>query len=256
MFHDVVENCDYDSSGFPGSLAARYKLKREDFEAHLGAIRQVIQDRPVDLVDQNGQPGGRCPLLLTFDDGGLSAYTVIAGLLERHRWRGHFFITADYINRPGFLTPQQIRKLRDRGHRIGAHSCSHPTRMSHCSREELRREWGASIQALSQILDEPVRVASVPGGYYSRPVAEAAAAVGIQTLFTSEPTAATHLIDGCLVLGRYVVQRNRTPAFSAAIASGRLAPRLQQSLAWNLKKAAKLAGGPAYLKLRKLLLAD
>ena len=38
MYHDVVENEDFGSSGFPGEGAHVYKLRREDFERHLDAI--------------------------------------------------------------------------------------------------------------------------------------------------------------------------------------------------------------------------
>jgi len=77
------------------------------------------------------------------------------------------------------LPAEQIRDLHQRGHIIGSHSCSHPKRMSFCSRAELLQEWGRSCEILAGILGAPVTVASVPGGFYSRAVAEAAAEAGI-----------------------------------------------------------------------------
>ena len=38
MYHDVVENGDFESSGFPGEGAHVEELRREDFERHLDAI--------------------------------------------------------------------------------------------------------------------------------------------------------------------------------------------------------------------------
>ena len=61
--------------------------------------------------------------------------------------------------------------------------------MAALTRAELDREWRQSIARLSAVLGDPVKVASVPGGYYSREVGESAAAAGIEALFTSEPTA-------------------------------------------------------------------
>ena len=40
----------------------------------------------------------------------------VADELEQMGWRGHFFITSDWIGRRGFLTAGQIRELRRRGH--------------------------------------------------------------------------------------------------------------------------------------------
>jgi saccharopine dehydrogenase-like NADP-dependent oxidoreductase len=61
--------------------------------------------------------------------------------------------------------------------------------MSKLSWAELLREWKESCAKLSDILQEPVVTASVADGYYSRKVGKAAAAAGIQVLFTSEPSA-------------------------------------------------------------------
>ena len=36
-YHDVVE-ADFDTSGFPGGGPAHYKLPRDEFTRHLGAI--------------------------------------------------------------------------------------------------------------------------------------------------------------------------------------------------------------------------
>ena len=106
-------------------------------------------------------------MFLTFDDGGESAYTTIAPLLERRSWRGHFFVTTSYVGRPGFLTAHQIRVLHERGHSVGSHSHSHPAWMASCNASDLEKEWVTSAQILSDILGEPARVASVPGGDYS-----------------------------------------------------------------------------------------
>src|SRR5437868_6272319 len=107
MYHDVVENGDFASSGFPGEGAHVYKLRREDFERHLDAIAQTGLGGDVHL---------------TFDDGGVSFHDPIAGLLEAHNWRGYFFITTDRVGTSAFLDAAQIRDLHRRGHIIGSHS--------------------------------------------------------------------------------------------------------------------------------------
>jgi peptidoglycan/xylan/chitin deacetylase (PgdA/CDA1 family) len=238
MYHDVVEGGDFGSSGFPGEGADVYKLRREDFERHLDAIAAATRES----------------VLLTFDDGGVSFLTPIAGLLEGHGWRGHFFITTDRIGTPGFLTEDQLRELHRRGHTIGSHSCSHPTRMAALTRAELDREWRQSLGRLSEILGSKVTSASVPGGYYSRKVGESAAAAGIETLFTSEPTSRVSMLNGCRVMGRYVVQRGMAPEWSGGFAAGRAAQCLRQAALWKAKRVAKSLGGARYLQLRQAML--
>ena len=188
--------------------------------------------------------------MLTFDDGGTSAYEPIADELESKGWRGHFFVTTDMIGNSTFLSPRQICELAERGHTIGTHSCSHPRRMSACDWDGLLREWGESAARLSDLLGVAVQTASVPGGFYSTTVAKAAAAAGLKALFTSEPTTRCVVVDDCLVLGRYAVRRSTGPARAARLASGRLLPRYSQAAFWGVKKLAKLLGGTSYLRLR------
>lgn len=255
LYHDVVTKDRPDSSGFPGRDAAAYKLERDEFERHLEAIAGAAHERPATAQELLNWTGKGFPFLLTFDDGGLSAYTCIADLLEKYGWYANFFITTDYIDSPSFLTKEQLRELRKRGHTIGSHSCSHPTRMSHCSWERLLEEWERSVHVLSDILGEQVSVASLPGGYYSTQVAEAAFRAGIRVLFISEPTTRCHFVEGCLILGRYTIWRGMPPETAAGIVAGKLSPRLKQFAFWNLKRLAKTLGGKYYLRLRELRFA-
>jgi len=247
LYHDVLRPGVDEASGFPGAQAARYKLDADDFGRHLAALTKAVTTRPVTVFGAIASADGQPPVMLTFDDGGASASTVIADLLARYRWPGHFLVTTDYIDTPGFLTREQIRALRRQGHVIGTHSSSHPRRMSSLGWDALVREWGDSVDALADVLGEPVTVASVPGGGYSRRVAEAAAACGITALFTSEPTTATEVVDGCLVLGRYTIWRGMPPARSAGFVSGGAA-RYGQVLFWNSKKVLRAIGGRAYAR--------
>ena len=252
MYHDVVENGDFASSGFPGEGANMYKLRREDFERHLDAIHRAVPS--VSTVRQYPRPCGPLPVFLTFDDGGASFHTPIADLLEARGWRGHFFITTGRLGEPGFLTAPQVYELHRRGHVIGSHSCSHPTRMAALTRPEMDREWRESLDRLSGIVGEAVKVASVPGGYYSRQVGESAAAAGIEVLFTSEPKVTAATLGGCLVLGRYVIRRGMGPEWSAGFAAGERHYRWRQTALWKLKSIPKALGGAAYLKWRQAVI--
>ncbi|MFT4548965.1 MAG: peptidoglycan/xylan/chitin deacetylase (PgdA/CDA1 family) [Verrucomicrobiales bacterium] len=257
-YHDAVTAGDFAASGFIDNGASIYKLDVDEMERQFESIKALHEVAPsvARAFGADADPTEKPPLFLAFDDGGSSAATLIAPLLEKHGWRGHFFITADRIGKAGFVDADQIRSLRDRGHVIGSHSWSHPTRMSECGREELLSEWGRSTELLGEILGEPVDVASVPGGYFSTPVARAAAASGIRFLFTSEPTKAAYDVDGCLVLGRYTLLRGMATETAADFAGSRLtAAQLKQALLWKVKKLVKKVGGSGYLAVRRRILA-
>ncbi|HET8712374.1 MAG TPA: polysaccharide deacetylase family protein [Gemmatimonadales bacterium] len=255
LYHDVVANGDWRSSGFPGGAADSYKLDREHFAQHLSAVsgvmgrRATVHDLLSSLSRRESGSGGE-DVLLAFDDGGASA-AAVADLLEDAGWRGHFFITTDYIDTPGFVTRAEIRDLHQRGHVIGSHSCSHPERMASCAWPVLVDEWRRSTDVLTQILGTPVRVASVPNGSFTRRVAGAATAGGVTALFTSEPTVECRVVDGCLVIGRFGMKRDTPARTAAALCEGARGVRLRQQVFWNLKKVAKRLGGGAYTALRR-----
>ena len=259
IYHDVVPAGEFDASGFPGPCAARYKFSTDEFHDHLTALQRVAREAVLSarhsIPISAREKGPPLPCLLTFDDGGASALLTIAGLLEERGWTGHFFITTDFIDSPAFLTREQVALLRQRGHSIGSHSCSHPRRMSDCTWQQLVKEWRVSCEVLSAIIGEQVTAASVPGGFYSRRVAQAAAHAGILTLFTSEPTVRRRIVDGCTVLGRYSIDRGVSALQAAAIASGRSVPRLRQALIWQAKKIAKTIAAPWYQAVRERLLS-
>ena len=155
----------------------------------------------------------------------------------------------------GNMNQAQIRDLHNRGHIIGSHSCSHPERMSHLAPQDVRREWEDSCKVLSEIVQCPVRTASVAGGYYSRSVVEAAASVGIEVLFNSEPVSGAALVNGCLVLGRYSIQSLTSPKVSSGIAAAHRWPSWKQGILWNAKRILKTMGGESYVTVRRQLLS-
>lgn len=255
QYHDVVGDEGFDASGFAGAAAATYKMRAARFAEHLDAIAGASHGIPLLAGEVRGDESLRNRrVLLTFDDGGASAYTRAAPLLEARGWRGHFFVTSDYIGRSTFLSESQIRELHERGHVIGAHSRSHPLRMAHCSWEELVEEWTSSLARLTGITGAPVTVASVPGGYYHRRVAEAAAESGVRTLFTSEPVTRCAAVGPCTVVGRFTLRRGSSARTAGALARGAVWPRLSQWTTWNLKKAVKRTAGGTYLRTREALL--
>jgi peptidoglycan/xylan/chitin deacetylase (PgdA/CDA1 family) len=252
LYHDVVGRGQLDASGFPGVAAARYKLGVEDFDAHLAAIGER-GPRAISVHEAFARELRQRVFLLTFDDGGVSAATTVAPRLRQRGWRAHFFVTTDCIGTSTFVDERQIRELARSGHVIGSHSATHPVRMARLSRAALEEEWRRSVGRLSEILGTQVDVASVPGGYYSRAVGEAASAAGVRYLFTSEPTARVSAVDDCRVLGRYSVWRGMPPTRAAGFATGAAVPCLRQFLFWNVKKFAKAAAGDTYLKVRDQL---
>lgn len=236
LFHDVYTK-DPRESGFASDAADRYKLPVNAFDAHLDAIASVR-----DL-----------PFLITVDDGGVSYYTTLAERLEARGWRGHCFVSTNQIGARGFLDAAQIRELDARGHVIGSHSASHPTRFSACTPEQMRKEWTVSLTVLEDILGHEVTVASVPGGYYSETVARSAAGAGLTRLFNSEPITSSCEVEGCTIAGRFAIRRGDPPGMSRRLLLPSPWARWSAWARWNAKGLVKPILGPAYMRVADLV---
>lgn len=253
-YHDVVQPGQWDESGFPGGSAATYKLPIDLFREHVDILKlngvSILNEITSGIRDAAESPA----VVLTFDDGGSGYLAYAADLLEANGWRGHLFMTTGRIGSPGFLTAGNLRDLKDRGHVIGSHSQNHPARLSAVPRGTIDDEWRRSVADLQDVLGSKVNVASVPGGYHSRSVAESAAANGIATLFTSEPVTRVSSVDGCAVVGRFTLRSNDSATYVARLVGRAANARVAQWCRWNAKKVAKAVGGTYYLRIRKQLL--
>lgn len=193
MYHDVyIEKPE--ESGFISKGANNYKLNVGLFRKHLTLIKSLASDT-----------------VLTFDDGGVSFYNVIAPLLEEFGLKGHFFIATDYIGVNGFMNESQISDLHNRGHIIGAHSSSHPSRMTALSLDDRKKEWDNSISILSTIIGEPITEVSIPNGYYQKEDIVFLTKAGIKNVYTSSLSDCHHEEDGLNIRGRLALMHNTTP---------------------------------------------
>ena len=146
-------------------------------------------------------------LLITVDDGGVSYYTMLADRLEARGWRGHCFVSTDAIGTRGFLSAAQIRELDARGHVIGSHSASHPTRFSACEAGSHAAGMDAQPQVLEDLLGHEVTRRLGAGRLLLAarrargPRRRLARALHVRTDHGS------HDEDGVLVIGRFTMRR-------------------------------------------------
>jgi len=231
LFHDVYVS-DVGESGFNSPAADRYKLSLREFDAQLGAMGAAGA----------GAIGAR----LTFDDGGVSFYTIAADKLEACGLHAYCFVTTDFIGRPGFLDAAQVRELDARGHVIGTHSASHPARFSALSRADMRREWTESRRRLEDVLGHAVTTGSVPGGYFSKEVGRVAAESGLFLLFNSEPVRSARAIEGCAIAGRFVIRSGAPADLSRRLVERAPWARSKEWAAWNAKGLVKPLLGSSY----------
>ena len=233
MYHDIVTTID-NKTGFQNPSAFQYKVDVAKFEEQVKAAQGTNT-------------------IFTFDDGGVSFYTEAAPILEKYGKKGIFFISTKYLNTPGFLASEQVKSLDSRGHVIGSHSHSHPTNMSMLNKSEILFEWKESVHILSELLGHPVTIASIPNGYDSNEIIDAACKVGIIELHTSKPIDNEKWHNGCKLVGRYVVHENMTNEYVRKLL---INSYIRKGIYWRwlLVSIVKKILGNKYDKVKMLLL--
>lgn len=269
LFHDLFVDHPGES-GFVSAAANRYKLTIADFDAQLDGLAAARTEPPIlasrldqcrpkrldDVSCDNQDFSPRVtPFVITVDDGGASYYTSLAERLERRGWRGHCFVTTDFIGERGFLSRSQIRELAERGHVIGSHTASHPVRFNTLPFHRIATEWARSRAALEDITGQPVDVASVPGGSYSPVVARAAVEAGIRVLFTSEPITRVSKSNGCVLAGRFTLRRGDANDLARRLVSDAPGARARAWASWNAKGLVRPLLGRSYASVADWLLS-
>ncbi len=246
MHHDIIDPDLKKKSGFYGAGAEVYKVSVRTFREQLAGLAAAFPGQAPAL-------DGKAPFFLTFDDGGVSATEIVAGLLSEYGWSGQFFVVTGFIGMPGFMSASGLRALKAGGHCVGTHTVSHPDRLRALPYAHIKREWVESRARLQDLLGCDVTSGSVPGGFCNRPVREAAIEAGLTLLMTSEPTTRCYATAEVTICGRFAVLGRDEPKVAVALAR-RVHARRIKAWRWHTLSVAKSALGPVYPVVREGLL--
>lgn len=110
------------------------------------------------LVDPTGARVG-----ITFDDGTIDQYVhAVPALLDRGM-SATFYVTTEFVGRPGYMTWDHLRELKAAGMSVQSHTRTHPF-LSELDADRLRRELVGSKAALDTELDQDTTELGLPGG--------------------------------------------------------------------------------------------
>ncbi len=106
------------------------------------------------------------PVMLTFDDTDLEQYTVALPEMKKYGFKGVFFIMTVSLNRPNYMTREQVKALSDEGHEIGSHTWDHRN-----VKKYQAEDWITQIEKptrqLSAITGKPVKYFAYPFGLWN-----------------------------------------------------------------------------------------
>ena len=170
-------------------------------------------------------------MLVTFDDACRGVLEWAADPIEEAGVSAQVFVVGRWSSRgrAGFtegtrgllvnqrkrcLVSTEIRSLRRRGFRFGAHGWSH-SRLTHLDPERLRRELVASRRWLEDVLGESVEDFAYPYGDFNRHVIEAVREAGFTTAYTTVNGFRGPSVDALAVPRMYVHESCSPPELAA-----------------------------------------
>jgi peptidoglycan/xylan/chitin deacetylase (PgdA/CDA1 family) len=190
------------------------------------------------------------PLLLTFDDGGVSCAETAAPLLESYDMRGHFFVVTGRIGDDGYMTEDHIRRLAAAGHHVGSHTVTHAN-LREVSSSKRQAELIQSKEAVESLLGITCRSISIPGGFVDNEVLADAFDAGYKYVFISEPRYLSLPVDDGPI-GRWSIRHDTKADEVERILDRNLRTRLRIQGRWFMLKSIKRTiGQDRFERLRR-----
>ncbi len=155
LYHDVASRqTDYFATPAPAFAAQLDAVRAAGYRG--GSIAAALAARPEDRS-----------LAISFDDGNLGQFAAAFPALAERGMTATFFITTSWVGRPGYVTWDHLRQMRDAGMSIQSHTRTHPF-LSELGASALAEELRAAKHDLDQALGQDTDMLALPGGDFPR----------------------------------------------------------------------------------------
>ncbi|MHB8216801.1 MAG: polysaccharide deacetylase family protein [Candidatus Sulfotelmatobacter sp.] len=229
----------------------RYILSRESFREQIQWLRQdgwsglSVSQALTFPVEKS--------VAITFDDGSETDLIAAAPILKESGFNATFYVTAGFLGKSGYLSPEQLRALLSLGFEIGCHSMTHAY-LNDLARPDLQREISDAGKTIEDIIGRKVEHFSCPGGRYDARALAVAKDAGYFSVATSRAHANSPATDPFL-LGRVAILRTMNNAEFHRVCTGEALRKMRWTESAR-DAAKKLLGNTLYDRFRARLLRE
>lgn len=227
-----------------------YALLEKQFEEQMAYLSEKnFRAVPLKAISDwlSGETLPEKSVVLTFDDGLESDFSIALPILKRHGFTATFFVNPAMLDTKGHLTSSELQQLSGEGMEIGSHGLDHVF-LTRLNEEGLRHQMTESKKRLEEILKKEISFFSIPRGRYNRRTLEAIKQSGYRAACTSDIGENCRDADP-FRLKRWALKRPYTLDDFISVVEGR--PRRQLLLEYFLKQGAyRLLGHALYEKVR------
>lgn len=161
VYHKVVEQPATDNPfEYPLSLfeAQMTHLKKEGYTTlSLADYKNILL---------GNQPAPDKPILLTFDDITADFYDNILPILTANEQTATLFAVSDWVDKPNYLTKEQLLEIEQAGFAIQNHTKTHP-RLSQLSLSDQEQELLTAKNRLEDFLKQDITTIATPYGNHN-----------------------------------------------------------------------------------------
>jgi peptidoglycan/xylan/chitin deacetylase (PgdA/CDA1 family) len=165
-YHNIK---NFDASA--GPMTKVYSVKPADFASQMKALSDAgyhtILPNQLREYLLHDAPLPEKPVMITFDDTRGEQFSIGAAEMDKYGFKGVFFVMTVSINRPNYLTTDQIKDLSDTGNVIAAHTWDH-----HMVTQYAGDDWNTQLvkpkKKLEDITRKPVDCFAYPFGLWNK----------------------------------------------------------------------------------------
>ena len=250
MYHGIED--ENNPSGAKDSGEKIYVLDVKTFNEQM---RFLYENGFESLLLSDHKKGSDKSIVITFDDGHVSNFTLALPILQKYGFRAEIFVTSGWIGKENYLNKSQLKELAGAGMRIGSHSITHPF-LDDLSEKEIEQELGGSKKALEQIIQASVRGFSAPGGRVSTKVVQIAKKVGYEYVCTSRIGIFRKNLTMFNIPRIALKQTTTFEDFKKVVTQDQVYFLKKEMVNSSLFLAKKILGNRVYVNLRGRLLRD
>ena len=145
---------------------SRYRVPPEKFDQQMQLLHNwgyetITTEQLVKAITEGADLPPR-PILITFDDGDVDIYQYAFPIMEKYGFKGVFYLVANYVDQPNYISVTQVKEMAASGWEIGSHSLNHIDLVLNPERQ--RAEVVESKQRLEDMLGVPILTFAYPFG--------------------------------------------------------------------------------------------
>jgi peptidoglycan/xylan/chitin deacetylase (PgdA/CDA1 family) len=180
-FHQVRDWAAGDSASARVIITPPRQLAGQLAAVASAGYTTVTPDQLVDHLQFGTRLPAR-PVMLSFDDASAGQYTHALPLLQKHRFTATFFVMTVVLDKPRWLSRDQVRDLHRRGMTIASHTWDHHPVTGYTG-PDWRRQLVDPARELSRLVGAPVPMFAYPYGQWNAGALPHVAAAGYRAAF-------------------------------------------------------------------------